>query len=77
MTRYIVLCEDMNEDISDVLGYDNIYDALDSLRDSFNDNLKLDDSVQCIVSIDNQGASYVEYEREDIEELLLSEITPH
>jgi hypothetical protein len=77
MTRYIVLCEDMNEDISDVLGYDNIYDALDSLRDSFNDNLKLDDSVQCIVSIDNQGASYVEYEREDLEELLLSEITPH
>lgn len=77
MTRYIVLCEDMYEDISDVLGYDNIYDALDSLRDSFNDNLKLDDSVQCIVSIDNQGASYVEYEREDIEELLLSEITPH
>jgi len=77
MTRYIVLCEDMYEDISDVLGYDNIYDALDSLRDSFNDNLKLDDSVQCIVSIDNQGASYVEYEREDLEELLLSEITPH
>lgn len=77
MTRYIVLCEDMNEDISDVLGYDNVYDALDSLRDSFNDNLKLDDSVQCIVSIDNQGASYIEYEREDLEELLLSEITPH
>ena len=77
MTRYIVLCEDMNEDISDVLGYDNVYDALDSLRDSFNDNLKLDDSVQCIVCIDNQGASYIEYEREDLEELLLSEITPH
>jgi len=77
MTRYIVLCEDMNEDISDVLGYDNIYDAIDSLRDSFNDNLKLDDSVQCIVSIDNQGASYIEYEKEDLEELLLSEITPN
>jgi hypothetical protein len=77
MTRYIVLCEDMNDDISDVLGYDNIYDAIDSLRDSFNDNLKLDDSVQCIVSIDNQGASYVEYEKEDLEELLLSEITPN
>ena len=77
MTRYIVLCEDMNEDISDVLGYDNIYDAIDSLRDSFNDNLKLDDFVQCIVSIDNQGASYIEYEKEDLEELLLSEITPN
>ena len=77
MTRYIVLCEDTNDDISDVLGYDNIYDAIDSLRDSFNDNLKLDDSVQCIVSIDNQGASYVEYEKEDLEELLLSEITPN
>ncbi len=77
MKRYIVLCEDMNEDISDVLGYDNIYDAIDSLRDSFNVNLKLDDSFQYIVSIDNQGASYVEYEKEDIEELLLSEITPN